>query len=142
MGIERDEAAPGIRLSLLCDVEDASGRTARIPVSLSHRADDPLAVVVTLGQGDEAVTWVFSVELLEQGQHALTGNGSVRVWPSAVMQDRPEVTLLLESGTRSATVRLPGAALQLFLVSVADVRNQGILDRLVDAELNSLFGGR
>ncbi len=142
MGEQETEPVAGVRLTLLCDVEDASGRSAQLPVRLRHSPDDPLAVSLELGEPESCVRWVFSVDLLREGVERLAGAGRVRVWPSAVMQDRPEVSLRLESGEKSATIRLPGSALQLFLMSIAVCLDDGQVDLLVDAELERLFGGR
>ena len=127
---------------LLCDVEDASGRSAQLPVRLLHSPEDPLAVTLELGTPDACVQWVFAADLLREGAGRLAGAGRVRVWPSAVMQDRPEVSVRLESGARSATVRMPGPALQLFLTSMTTCLDEGQVGQLVDTELEQLFGNR
>lgn len=51
---------------------------------LSYTREDPYAIRVVFRLGsDEPVEWVFARDLLSAGAEGETGEGDVRVWPSA-----------------------------------------------------------
>lgn len=51
---------------------------------LSYTREDPYAIRVAFRVGpDEPVEWIFARDLLSAGARRETGEGDVRVWPSA-----------------------------------------------------------
>jgi hypothetical protein len=90
--------------------------TALPPVLLRWTADDPAAVVLRFDAGSvepgDSPDWVFARDLLLTGLIEFVGSGDVQVWPVRALM---ALHIALGRGEEKVTVRLPWAAVQVFL---------------------------
>jgi hypothetical protein len=83
----------------------------------SYDARDPYAVRITFGSPrvdfEDAVTWLIGRELLRAGLDRLTGDGDVRVGPTAARSD--VLLLQLRAPSGEALMELSRTALATFI---------------------------
>ncbi len=86
-------------------------------VKLAYDPVDPLAIRLTFHlPGDPPVSWVFGRELLLDGITRPSGEGDVRVWPVAGLdEDFMDVCIELRSTEGAAVLRSPAVPLISFL---------------------------
>jgi hypothetical protein len=83
--------------------------------SLFYSGEDPYAVRMAFHVGtDEPVEWIFARDLLSEGMTGPSGEGDVRVWPSAA-EGEPTLNLLLSSPFGQAHFEAPMQDLADFL---------------------------
>jgi hypothetical protein len=80
---------------------------------LSYQASDPYAVSAVFADHDGAVHWVFARDLLADGLHRPTGEGDVRVRPSA--RDKGLVEVRLSPPHATSCLGLPAAGIAEFV---------------------------
>jgi hypothetical protein len=90
--------------------------SSEVSALFSYDARDPYAVRIAFGSargGEDAVTWLIGRELLRAGLDQPTGDGDVRVGPTA---SRTEVLFLhLRTPSGEALMELPRTALATFV---------------------------
>lgn len=83
--------------------------------SLFYSGADPYAVRMAFHVGtDEPVEWIFARDLLSAGMAGPSGEGDVRVWPSAA-EGEPTLNLVLSSPFGQAHFEAPMQDLADFL---------------------------
>src|SRR5262249_29049488 len=130
------QAAMGLRLV-------APGAAVIVDAVLRYDVDDPYAVHVTFrtGPGESGrIEWLFARHLLGAGLVRPTGDGDVRIWPSADCVYGP-VYLELRSPSGQALFEAPRGRLVEFLFRsyelVAPGQESEVLN--LDAELGLLL---
>ncbi|MEJ5915852.1 SsgA family sporulation/cell division regulator [Pseudokineococcus sp. 1T1Z-3] len=119
------------------------GEAVALPVVLRYSAEDPFAVTVAFGSdGDPGsdVQWVFARELLLAGLETPSGDGDVRVWPTA--DGRPDTTCIaLSSPDGRALLEASTSDLRAFVVRTLDAVPRGGEFRCMDldAEIGHLL---
>lgn len=124
----------------------ADGVDPPVMVDLRYDTADPYAVSMTFHLwADDAVRWVFSRDLLLNGQEGLTGAGDVQVWPSP-HSGASRVCIALrpcphaEAVVVMASARVVGAFLRRTLAVVPAGTEQHHLD--LDGAVRRLLNGR
>jgi len=89
---------------------------AQLRLSLTWNTRDPYAATLTVLAVNEQpipqpITWVFDWTLLEDGLHAMTGIGDVRVYPATPSR----TAILLDNGVDRIVLHVANAELQAFL---------------------------
>ena len=122
----------------------STGRGRMTVLSLTWRAEDPLAVELLLtAQPDHPALprgrWVVLRDFLRYGLDEPTGDGEVRIRPDAA---RERVALELARPGRAACVSLPRATVLAFLERTERVVASGTerSDEAIDALLARLLG--
>lgn len=94
--------------------------------TLHYEPCDPLAVNATFRSAGESISWVLGRDLLAEGLSCATGDGDVRVWPSAQSaSERPLVMIDLHSPDGQATLAVDALDLSTFLLRTFEVVPQG-----------------
>ncbi|MFE6131627.1 SsgA family sporulation/cell division regulator [Streptomyces sp. NBC_01167] len=133
---------PTVEQSVPAHLISDAPQPAPLPVTLSYRADDPLAVRMVfpaaVSLSGATVTWTFARSLLDAGLHTPSGTGDVHVWPcgrtrTMVELRSPEGVALL----RFATGRLRHFLLHSYATVPAELETRAID---IDSGLASLLG--
>ncbi|MFD8147873.1 SsgA family sporulation/cell division regulator [Streptomyces sp. NPDC059708] len=118
---------------------------APLPVPLEgafvYRTDRPYEVAVEFrGGGTRIARWVFSRELLIDGQTCPTGEGDIQVWPRWTGTE-PRVLLALSNGERGCVVSARAKDLRELCRRMTELVPRGQEDRHydLDAELSALL---
>ena len=112
-----------------------------LTASLFYRGDDPYAIRMAFHVGtDDPVEWIFARDLLAAGLREPAGDGDVRVWPGAGVDQRV-LNISLSSPFGQAHFEAPLAAMSQFLQRTFEVipggREGDFTD--IDGELNELL---
>ncbi|RKT07027.1 sporulation and cell division protein SsgA [Streptomyces sp. 3211.6] len=118
---------------------------APLPVPLEgvfvYRTDRPYEVAVEFqGAGVRIARWVFSRELLIDGQTCATGEGDIQVWPRWTGTE-PRVLLALSNGERGCVVSVRAKDLRGLCRRMTELVPRGQEQRHydLDAELSALL---
>ncbi|MCF3183300.1 SsgA family sporulation/cell division regulator [Streptomyces polychromogenes] len=118
---------------------------APLPVPLegvfAYRTDRPYEVAVEFrGAGVRIARWVFSRELLIDGQTCATGEGDIQVWPRWSGTE-PRVLLALSNGGHGCVVSARAKDLRELCRRMTELVPRGQEDRHydLDAELSALL---
>ncbi|WNO71384.1 MULTISPECIES: SsgA family sporulation/cell division regulator [unclassified Streptomyces] len=134
--------SPTVEQSVPAHLISDAPQPAPMPVTLSYRADDPLAVRMVfpaaVSLSGATVTWTFARSLLDAGLHTPSGTGDVHVWPCGRTQTMvelrsPEGVALL----RFATGRLRHFLLHSYATVPVELETRAID---MDSGLASLLG--
>lgn len=116
--------------------------TPLLPVLLRWTADDPAAVVLRFGRDDvepgHSPEWVMARDLLLTGLVEFAGLGDVQVWPVRALM---ALNVALGRGGEKSTVRLPWAAVQVFLRRTCLVVRPGAETYDIDGLIAQLLEG-
>jgi hypothetical protein len=82
---------------------------------------------------DDPVEWIFARDLLAEGLDSVTGDGDVRVWPSAA-DHRDVLNLALSSPFGEAHFEAPLTALTGFLLRTFEVVPAGREGEFIDID--------
>ena len=112
-------------------VPDDDGLMLR--ATLRYQPADPFAVEATFRAANESISWVLGRDLLSEGLSAATGDGDVRVWPSAQYgSERQLVMIELRSPDGQATLAVDATDLETFLLRTFQVVPAGEESRYLD----------
>jgi len=110
----------------------------RLTATLRYRPVDPYAVEATFRAGDEAISWVLGRDLLGEGLIRASGDGDVRVWPTAETDEHgersPVVMLQLSSPDGRALLAAPADDVRAFLEQTYAVVEPGFEGELLDVD--------
>lgn len=123
----------------------SGGTRCYLPVSirLSYEpAVDPLAVVMTVMDGEERIPWMFALDLLQGGVESETpvGEGDVRIRTG---NDGNAVVVCLRSHEGHADLGLPTRLVKSFLAAVGPATSEcavtldARIDELIEEILNA-----
>ena len=129
MGHTRQTVTDDVALRLVAPGEDG----LMLRATLRYQPADPFAVEATFRAANESISWVLGRDLLSEGLSAATGDGDVRVWPSAQHgSERQLVMIELRSPDGQATLAVDATDLETFLLRTFQVVPQGEESRYLD----------
>ncbi len=114
----------------------APGSPSEVSALFSYDARDPYAVRITFGSPrvdfEDAVTWLIGRELLRAGLDQLTGDGDVRVGPTAARSEALFIHLRAPSG--EALMELSRTALAAFVKGTETLVPFGAEEAAIDLD--------
>lgn len=119
--------------------KDEWGIAIDIPTVLRYDGMDPFAVTISfVPEGHEAVDWVVSRELMEEGLDHMVGSGDIAFWP---MDSKTRLVVNLDSPDGEAIMTLKAKDVRSFLDETYDMVSKELADEFAGHAIDQWLEG-